>query len=140
MKVYGEGEIDFEQFKEMKSGLNTRRKAEEAELNKLNLLQKEINIDNVELQEFCQEVKEVLGSLNYPTKSLLIKDIIDKIVLKGTTNEVEVMGHIPINHLNIGYELISRDCWTSECGEKYIVQCAVKTAGSFCCELSVCDD
>ena len=29
--------------------------------------------------------------------------------MKGKTNEVEVMGHLPINHLNIGYELISRD-------------------------------
>ena len=51
----------------------------------------------------------MLGSLNYPTKSLLIQDLIAKIVLKGKTNEVEVVSHLPINHLNIGYELISRD-------------------------------
>ncbi|OGY24371.1 MAG: hypothetical protein A2Y57_03395 [Candidatus Woykebacteria bacterium RBG_13_40_7b] len=30
--------------------------------------------------------------------------------MKGKTNEVEVMGYIPINHLNIGYELNSRNC------------------------------
>lgn len=108
IKAYGEAEIDFEQFKEMKRGVNKRIKALEDDLIRLNEQVKDINIDNVELKEFCQEVKEVLGSLNYPTKSLLIQDLIDKIVLKGKTNEVEVMGHLPINHLNIGYELISR--------------------------------
>jgi len=92
----------------MKRGVNKRIKALEDDLIRLNEQVKDINIDNVELKEFCQEVKEVLGSLNYPTKSLLIQDLIDKIVLKGKTNEVEVMGHLPINHLNIGYELISR--------------------------------
>ncbi len=109
IKAYGEAEIDFEQFKEMKRGVNKRIKALEDDLIRLNEQVKDINIDNVELKEFCQEVKEVLGSLNYPTKSLLIQDLIDKIVLKGKTNEVEVMGHLPINHLNIGYELISRN-------------------------------
>ena len=56
---------------------------------------------SVEPQKFASVLKS--------TKSLLIQVLIDKIVLKGKTNEVEVMGHIPINHLNIGYELISRD-------------------------------
>jgi len=137
LRVYGAGEIDFEQFKEIKSELNKRKKAEEEELKKLNLLKKEIKIDNVELQEFCQEVKEVLQSLNYSTKSLLIRDIIDKIVLKGTKNEVEVMGHIPINHLNIGYELISRDCRSSKCRKKHVIQCVVKEAGGRCGAVSV---
>ena len=117
----GTTEIDFEQFKEMKNRVNKRKKVEEDELKKLSALQKDINIDNIELQEFCQEVKEVLGSLNYRTKSLLIRDIIDKIVMKGHKNEVEVMGHLPINHLNIGYELISRNCWAPECWEIYII-------------------
>ncbi len=121
VKVYGEGEIDFEQFKEMKNGVNKRKKVEEDELKKLNALQKDINIDNVELQEFCQEVKEVLQSLNYPTKSLLIRDIIDKIVMKGNTNEVEVMGHLPINHLNIGYELISRHRRVGKCRQVHFI-------------------
>jgi len=119
IKAYGEAEIDFEQFKEMKRGVNKRIKALEDDLIRLNEQVKDINIDNVELKEFCQEVKEVLGSLNYPTKSLLIQDLIDKIVLKGKTNEVEVMGHLPINHLNIGYELISRDRRTSQCRKEY---------------------
>ena len=110
IRAHGEGLIDFEQFKEIKTELNHRRRGFEEDLKRLNTLTKDTNIDNVELQEFCQEVKDVLQSLNYPTKSLLIRDIIDKIVLKGNTNEVEVMGHIPINHLNIAYELISRDC------------------------------
>ncbi len=109
IRLHVEGEIEFEEFKELKSDINKRRKDEENELKRLNELTKDINIDNVELQEFCQEVKEVLQSLNYSSKSLLIRDVIDKIVMKGTTNEVEVMGHIPINHLNIGYELISRN-------------------------------
>lgn len=114
VKAYGEGELDFEQFKEMRRDVNKRKKSEQIDLDKLNLSPKEVTINNVELKEFCQEVKEVLQSLNYPTKSLLIKDIIDKIVLKGKTNEVEVMGHLPINHLNMGYELNSRNSWTSE--------------------------
>ncbi|EKD96358.1 MAG: hypothetical protein ACD_24C00081G0005 [uncultured bacterium] len=114
IRAYGEAEIDFEQFKEMKRGVNKRIKALEDDLIRLNEQVKDINIDNVELKEFCQEVKEVLGSLNYPTKSLLIQDLIDKIVLKGKTNEVEVIGHLPINHLNIAYELISRDCWVAK--------------------------
>jgi len=113
IRAHGEGLIDFEQFKEIKTELNHRRRGFEEDLKRLNALTKDTNIDNVELQEFCQEVKEVLQSLNYPTKSLLIRDIIDKIVMKGKTNEVEVMGHLPINHLNIGYELISRDSWSS---------------------------
>ena len=43
------------------------------------------------------------------------RDIIDKIVMKGNINEVEVMGHIPINHLNIRYELNSRYSWIAKC-------------------------
>lgn len=117
IRAHGEGLIEFEQFKELKTELNKRRKGFEDDLVRLNEQTKDINIDNVELQEFCQEVKEVLQSLNYSSKSLLIRDIIDKIVMKGNTNEVEVMGHIPINHLNIRYELNSRYCRSSECRE-----------------------
>lgn len=115
LKVYGEGEIDFDQFKEMKRGVSKRIKALEDDLKWLNEQTKDINIDNVELAEFCQEVKVVLENLHYPTKSLLIHDLIDRIVLKGNTNEVDVMGHLPINHLNIGYELISRNCRIAKC-------------------------
>ena len=114
IRAHGEGLIDFEQFKEIKTELNHRRRGFEEDLKRLNALTKDTNIDNVELQEFCQEVKDVLQSLNYPTKSLLIRDIIDKIVLKGNTNEVDVMGHLPINHLNIAYELNSRNSRTSK--------------------------
>lgn len=119
VRLHIEGEIEFEAFKELKSDINKRKKDEEGELKRLNELTKDINIDNVELAEFCQEVKEVLQSLNYSSKSLLIRDVIDKIVMKGKTNEVEVMGHIPINHLNIGYELISRNCGIAKRREKY---------------------
>ncbi len=121
IRALGDNLIDFDQFKEVKTQLNKRKKAEEDQLKRLNQQVKEINIDNVELQEFCQEVKIVLEGLNYSSKSLLIHDLIDKIVMKGSINEVEVMGHIPINHLNIGYELISRDCWIAECWEKHII-------------------
>lgn len=121
VKLFGEAEIDFVQFKELKRGVVKRIKALEDDLKRLNEQTKDIDIDNVELQEFCQEVKIVLESLHYPTKSLLIHDLIDRIVLKGNTNEVDVMGHLPINHLNIGYEFISRDCGLAECGEVHSI-------------------
>ena len=114
IKAYGEAEIDFEQFKEMKRGVNKRIKALEDDLIRLNEQVKDINIDNVELKEFCQEVKEVLGSLNYPTKSLLIQDLIDKIVLKGYKNEVDVYGYLSVAHLNMGYGTTNRNRWVTK--------------------------
>ena len=121
IRAHGEGLIEFDQFKELKTEINKRRKGFEDDLKRLNEQTKDINIDNVELAEFCQEVKEMLQSLNYSSRSLLIRDIIDKIVMKGTTNEVEVMGHIPINHLNIRYELNSRNCRTAQRRKEHAV-------------------
>jgi len=113
IRAHGEGLIEFDQFKEIVTELNKRKRGFEQDLKRLDELARDVTIDNVELQEFCLEVKNVLESLNYSSKALLIKDVIDKIVVKGNKNEVEVMGHIPVNHLNIAYGIISRNCGTS---------------------------
>lgn len=54
------------------------------------------------------EAKRIISSLDLVSKVQVIRDIIDKCIVKGG-NTVEVIGHLPLFAVNMGYEPISRD-------------------------------
>lgn len=71
-------------------------------------------IDTIQLNELIEEAKRIIQALKFDNKFQLIRDIIDRCIVKGG-NTVEVWGHLPLFAVNMGYEPISRDCGATKC-------------------------
>lgn len=112
-KAYGEGTLEFEQFRELMRDAKKKRLLLEEELNSLNIKINHEGIDLIQLEELIEEAKRVIKSLNFDNKFQLIRDIIDRCIVKGG-NTVEVIGHLPLFAVNMGYEPISWDCRSSK--------------------------
>jgi hypothetical protein len=69
-------------------------------------------LDMSQLEELIQEAKTVISKLDLVNKKQVIRDIINRCIVKGG-NTVEVWGHLPLFAVNMGYESISRDRWSS---------------------------
>ena len=121
IKAYGQGAIDFEAFQDVMKVMKRREKGYLDELEEVKQKSKGILPDRVSIGDYCSDIKEAFNTLNISNQALLIRDIIDKIVLKGHKNEVDVYGYLSVTHLNMGYGTTNRDCGITECGEIHIV-------------------
>lgn len=119
-KAYGEGALEFEKFKELIK--NTKRIIDSYydELSVMNNKITHSKIDKIQLKELVDEAKRVINKLDLTNKFQIVRDIIDEIIVKGG-NTVEVRGHLPLPTVNMGYELINRNCRFTKCREVYIV-------------------
>lgn len=113
-KAYGEKMIEFEQFKELMKDVKNRKEALKKQLTDLTAESSSV-INEVSLDEFMEEVGYTLKNFDLSDKIKVIRDIIDKVIIKER-NGVEVWAHIPLATHKLGYEPISRDCWFTECG------------------------
>lgn len=115
-KAYGEGALDFEQFKTLVNEVRQKKVVIEAQKKELKAVNGEQKVDKIQVEELCEEAQKVLKSLDLSNKKLIIRDIISKVIIKEE-GEVEVRGQLALSNQNMGYEPISRDCGTAECGE-----------------------
>lgn len=70
--------------------------------------------------ELLEEAKKVLHDLDLGNKIQVVRDIIDKVIVKERSL-VEVWVHVPLYDLKLGYEFTSRDSWITKCGEEHAV-------------------
>lgn len=113
--AYRENAYDLDTLISYKKETAKKRKSYLEELSRIQQKATKISIKNIPIDEYCAEVKEVYMTLNTSNQALLIRDIIDKIVLKGHKNEVDVYGHLTLNHLNMCYGITDRDSWSTKC-------------------------
>ena len=109
-KAYGEGLMEFEQFKSLVKDTQ-KRKADYKEQFEALKRESSHTSRNFNLNEFCEEATKVLKTLDITNKKLVINDIIDKVIIKGR-QEVEVQAHVPLSSLKMAYETIYWDRWT----------------------------
>ena len=114
IQAYGQGALEFEAFQDAIKPVNQRIKGYEDELEAIKQKSKGVLEDSVPIEEYCAEVKEAFSTLNLSNRALLIRDIIDKIVLKGFKNEVDVYGYLSVAHLNMGYGTTNRNRWVAK--------------------------
>lgn len=138
-RAYGVGSLEFGQFQELMKDTKKRKDAYQKQLDELETKAVYESINGITIGEIVEEAKKVLKSLDINNKFQLIRDIIDKVIVKGG-QEVEVWGHIALPALNMGYEPIGRDSRSSQRREKYAIQCASKKASSRQCQLSLHND
>lgn len=121
-KAYGAGSLEFEQFKDLMRDAKNRKEANKKQLDAvINRMEKE-SVEGITLNEICDEAIKVIKSLDFDNKFQVIRDIIDKVIIKGR-REVEVWCHIPIQQaaLNMGYGPERRNCRVAECGEVHVI-------------------
>jgi site-specific DNA recombinase len=119
-KAYGEGTLDFEQFRDLMRNAKNKKLVFEEQRITLNQKITQEGIDTIQLNELIEEAKRIIQALKFDNKFQLIRDIIDRCIVKGG-NTVEVWGHLPLFAVNMGYEPISRNCGITKCRKIYIV-------------------
>lgn len=107
-KAYGEGTLEFEQFKDLTKDVKKRELLYQKQIDALNNKITREGIDESQLEELVKEAKKVILRLDLSNKIQVIRDIIDRCIVKGG-NTVEVWGHLPLFAVNMGYEPISRN-------------------------------
>ena len=119
-KAYGQGALDFEQFKDLIRETTKKKKAFYEQLGTLNTKIAQEGIDKNQLELIIEEAKRLIRAQNFSNKFQVVRDIITKVILKGV-DKVTVRGRVPLFALNMGYGTESRNCWITECWEKYFV-------------------
>lgn len=107
-KAYGTETLEFEHFSELLKEAGKRKLLLQNQLNQLNVKSQEQTI-KIKAEDIVQETENVLKTLDFANKKLVVTDIIDKVIIKQEQG-VEVLGHIPLTAHKLGYESESRDC------------------------------
>jgi hypothetical protein len=76
------------------------------------------SIRKVDLDELCTEAQSVIQSLDITNKKQVIKDLVEKVIIKKGGDEIETWIHLQLNQAHqMGYGPERRDCWFAERGE-----------------------
>lgn len=116
-KAYGSGAMEFDQYMELARVTKRKKEGYQKQIEELDT-KTSPEVVNIESDELCDEVKKTLESLDFSNKKNLIRDIIEKIVIKERSL-VEVWTHISLPQLvltsteKLGHEPISRDSGSS---------------------------
>lgn len=112
-KAYGSGGMEFDQYMELARIAKRKKEGYQKQLEDLRE-QTSPEIVNIAADELCEEAKKTLKSLDYTNKKNLIRDIIEKVIIKER-RLVEVWTHIPLPQQvftateKLGHEPIGRD-------------------------------
>lgn len=117
-RAYGQGEIEFERFKELKRETRKKKLAYQEQLNKLNTKIAQEGIDENQLDLIIEEAQKIIQAQKLDNKTQVVRDIITKVIMKGG-HKVEVRGRLPLFALNMGYEPKGWDSRITKCGEEY---------------------
>jgi len=114
-KAYGEGLLEFEQFSTLASELKNKKTSMKKHFKSLEKKISDSQIE-VDIDELCVEAVKVMKNLDLNNKKQVVRDIIDRIVVKER-RRVEVWINIPLpvlsedKPLKLGYEPISWNSW-----------------------------
>ena len=117
-KMYASDQIDADQFEELMNGLKKRKKCCLEDIEEIKKRAKGSKIADIDLDDLCQEAAQVIQSLELTNRRQIIKDLVDKIVIKKGGDEVETWINIPLTQAHLmGYGTKRRDSWSAECGQ-----------------------
>ncbi len=119
-KAYGAGTLEFEQYLDLMKDAKKRKNVHKEQLNLLSQKVVQDDVSSIDVDELCEEATKVLKNMDLSNKIKVVRDIIDKIIIKERSS-VEVWGHLPLFNQKLGYGTESRDCWVAECGEIYVI-------------------
>lgn len=113
-KMYGEGVMPEQIYKENISLLNEGRSKVLAEISGL---EDELsNKPSIPLEKLVDGVLKLVEDLDFSKKKLIIQKVVTKVV--ATKKEVTVWGHIPVLATEkVGLDVKYRDCRSAECRE-----------------------
>lgn len=117
-KAYATGTLQFKNYQELVKDVQKRRLSVAHQLQIVKKRQHENTID-ISSDELYNEAKSVVQKIDFSDKHAVVKDVVDKVTIKERSG-VEVWAHIPLSILptqKLGYEPISRNCWSSKCWE-----------------------
>ncbi|MFA5413766.1 MAG: recombinase family protein [Patescibacteria group bacterium] len=125
VKAYGAGAIKIEQLKQVNSEIDEKMSSIKGQImysEQQRRQAREIVLPtDEEMQNFCQEAKNVLNYFNFQQKKDTVRDIIEKVT--GNQKEVLVEGCININQdYHVALCSIGRNCGVAECGQVNTVQ------------------
>lgn len=121
-QLYGTGSLQFKNYQDLVNDVQKRRESLERQIHIINNRKMDDAID-IEPEELYNEAKSVIKSLDFNDKHKVIKDVVDKVIIKERSG-VEVWAHIPLSILptqKLGYEHIGRNCRVTECGEVHSI-------------------
>lgn len=112
-RMYGEGIIDSEQFEDLINGTKAKRSRYNTEIENLRKKASSKFVAKIELEDLCEEAQVVIKSLADTDKKQIIRDLVDRVIIKKGGNEVESWIHIPIQAHYMGYGAKRRNSWSS---------------------------
>lgn len=115
-KMRGENMIDTHQFEELMMGVRNKKQRFLDQIEEINKKVLEASDCKIDINTLCEEAIRVIKSRESTNQKQIIKDLVDKIIIKKGGDEVETWIHIPITQAHLmGYGAISRDSRSSKC-------------------------
>ncbi len=113
-RAYGEQALDFEQFKELTKKSKKKQELFQTQLDSIENTHEIAVPQRIDLDDICAEAQRVLQSLDTIEKIKVIRDVIEKVTIKGD-GSVDVQGHIPLTTENMGDIYGNRHCRPTKC-------------------------
>jgi len=109
-KMYGESNIDAEQFEKLISGTKLKKTEFARQIGDIKNRIQDDNIKKVDIDELCTEAQSVIQSLDITDRKQVIKDLVEKVIIKKGGDEVETWIHLQLNQAHqMGYGTERRD-------------------------------
>jgi site-specific DNA recombinase len=118
-KAYGSGTLEFEQFQELIKESKKKKALYKKQLAEIESKSSPEALD-ISTDELIEEAKEVLKTFDFSNKVQVVRDIIEKVIIKNE-KEVEIWAHLPLNLRKLGYEPQDRNRRIAECRQINIV-------------------
>jgi site-specific DNA recombinase len=117
-KMRGENTIDISQFEELMMGIKNKKERFLNQVEEIKARSNERPDNKIDINALCEEAISVIKSRESTNQKQIIKDLVDKIIIKKGGDEVETWIHIPINQAHLmGYGTKRRSCGTAKRGE-----------------------
>jgi hypothetical protein len=107
-QLYGTGSLQFKNYQDLVNDVQKRRESLDRQIHIIKNRKMDDSID-IEPEELYNEAKSVVQTLDFNDKHKVIRDVVDKVIIKERSG-VEVWAHIPLPSIQkLGNEHIGRD-------------------------------
>ena len=121
-KMRGEGLIEDKQFRDLMKDVLIRKNRFLEQKEEIKNRACPSKFQNINLNELCQEAQSVIESLDATNKKQIVRELVEKVVIKKGGDEVETWIKILISQPHhMGYGAERRNCRFAKCGEIHTV-------------------
>jgi site-specific DNA recombinase len=115
-KMYGENVIDAGQFEKLIAGTKQKKNDFIYQISDVKKRVQDDNLNTVNVNELCEEAQRVIKSLDTTDRKQVVKDLVEKVIIKKGGDEVETWIHLPLYQAHqMGYGTERRYRRTSKC-------------------------